>query len=120
MKIWTCQMARWRLARDRGIPLVDTTTKSGIKAFAPGWDIVLPVKAGTLSEAEYTRIYIERLEFSEIVYSEDWEALLGQPEVVLACYCAAGKFCHRHLLATYLQTLLVSKGKPCELMGEML
>ena len=36
---------------------LNTTVKSGIKAFAPTWDMVMGHKQGKISDEEYTKLY---------------------------------------------------------------
>jgi len=52
MKITTAQLA---IVKPRG-HIVDITVKSGVKAFAPTWDMVMGYKRGTLSIEEYTKV----------------------------------------------------------------
>ncbi|MCW4014048.1 MAG: hypothetical protein NWF07_13830 [Candidatus Bathyarchaeota archaeon] len=83
---------------------IDITVKSakGIaKKFAPTWDMVKKYKEGKLSKLQYTRKYarmINRLK------AEDFEELIGDKKrIILTCYCKAGEFCHRTLLAKFLE-----------------
>lgn len=39
MDIATVQLAKWRKLKPLNFELIDTTVKSGIKAFAPTWRI---------------------------------------------------------------------------------
>jgi uncharacterized protein YeaO (DUF488 family) len=80
----------------------DTTVKSGNKAFAPTWDMVMNSKSGLLSPSGYTIKFNELMRRSQESHPEIWAELLDQEEVVLVCFCAHGKFCHRHLLAKIL------------------
>lgn len=98
LELYTVQLGNWRKANARGIILVDTTVKSGEPAFAPTWDMVLGHKNGTLSDDEYTARYKAMMEHSMHVNPAQWNELLNQTVVALACYCSPGKFCHRHLL----------------------
>jgi len=79
--------------------------KSGDRAFAPTWKMVLKSKKGLMSEEEYTREYYKMMRNSYVQHRERWEQLLGQEEVVLVCFCGKDKFCHRHLLKDILVTL---------------
>lgn len=81
---------------------LDVTVKSGNDSFAPTWDMVMSHKRGELSDDGYTDQYYRRMRQSYIDNREDWQALLEQEKVILACYCRAGCFCHRHLLAKML------------------
>lgn len=97
IKVWTIQMSKWRLARDKDIYFLDITAKSGMLAFAPKFSDVMAYKRGELSEEEYTRIYLERMEESKRLFPLKWSSLAKRPQIAFACYCKAGVFCHRHL-----------------------
>lgn len=102
MDLYTVQMAQWRVAQDRGIPLLDTTVKSGAVQVAPTWEMVLGVKSGSLSEAAYTQQYAQLFEYWYFQDPVFFDRLVRHPVIALGCYCAAGKFCHRHLLVKHL------------------
>ena len=107
MEIYTYQIAKWRVvkAHDSGILLLDTTVKSGYKQVAPSWEMVLGSKDGSMSEEKYTALYHDILDYSRRVNPNFWASLLRLEKVALGCYCARGKFCHRHLLAKYLDRI---------------
>lgn len=124
MKLWTIQMSQWRLAKARGIEILDTTVKSGEARFAPTWDIVMAVKARTKENEEeakeiYTNAYSALMRDSYRNNREYWLEVLRKDELAVACYCAAGEFCHRHLLATYLGRTAERNGIEFTLMGEL-
>jgi hypothetical protein len=99
LHIYTIQISaahRLRLTQDPRY--LDTTVKSGDKAFAPTWKMVMGVKEGRISEEEYTREYLDRMRESYRNNRQRWDEVLGMDEVLLACYCPAGSFCHRYLL----------------------
>ena len=98
MEVYTIQMSQWRVAKELGITLIDTTVKSGVEAFAPTWPMVYGIKNQTLSEEEYRRAYIDIIRRTWRSDAEEWEKLLSMDRVALACYCKAGAFCHRHIL----------------------
>jgi uncharacterized protein YeaO (DUF488 family) len=120
MQLWTIQMARWRLAQAQGIHFIDTTVKSGNPAFAPTWDIVLASKSGQMSPQEYTQRYLELMRQSLRHNPAPWEQLQQQEKIALACYCPAGQFCHRLVLAAALTKYLQSKGIAVDARGELL
>lgn len=105
VKLWTLQLAKWRRAEKRNLPKLDITVKSGLKYLAPDWDFLMDYKKsdkGPDAEAAYTKRYLQKL---SRLFDEDTDKLieiLRQGEVVLMCYCPSGKFCHRHLLVSYL------------------
>lgn len=119
-RVFTIQVGKWRLAKDRDIKMMDTTVKSGYSIFAPTWDMVLGHKAGTLSDEEYSKLYREMLIRSWKTKRKEWTTFLEDDDVyALACYCKAGAFCHRHLLVRFLEQLCKQLEKPFEYYGEL-
>lgn len=110
MILYTVQMAQWRKAKDQDIPLLDTTVKSGIDAFAPSWEMVLGHKDGSLSNAAYREQYISLMRESWHYRRLEWEKVLRMETVALACYCRAGNFCHRHILKEILMRIQEQRG----------
>lgn len=96
-KLWTVSLSQWRIAKERGILLIDITAKSGKKYFAPDFNVVMQYKRGEVTEEEYTAIYLKRMKQSLELHSDKWEMLKVHPEVAFACYCRRGIYCHRHL-----------------------
>ncbi len=120
MRVFTIQVGKWRLAKDRDIKVMDTTVKSGYSIFAPTWDMVLGHKAGTLSDEEYTAQYRNMLLASWKKDRQKWMDFLNDDDTyALACYCPAGNFCHRHLLIKFLQQLCKQLNIPFEYYGEL-
>lgn len=104
MQLLTSQIKhRFRLSK-AGIILLDTTVKSGDLCFAPTWEMVLGHKAKTLSDQEYTSLYIRKMQQSIRENKERWrEVLMQEAPMALLCYCPYMRdgervFCHRHLL----------------------
>lgn len=91
-----------------------------MRAFAPNFDYVMAYKRGEMSEEEYTFHYLERMKTSRRVNPQAWEKLKEQKEVALACYCASGVFCHRHLFSGLMKDYLKEQGFETSLMGELL
>lgn len=93
--------------RYKGAGRVDVTVKSARgqgRCFAPTWDMVMSAKRGEITEAEYTERYLAILEIVP-VSAIDW--LLSQAvngDITLVCYCKPGAFCHRVLLAKWLES----------------
>jgi len=86
---------------------VDVTVKSGtFWAVKPTWDMVMGYKRGEISEKEYTRRYLEILERNKKQVL-DFFSNCGQ--VTLCCYCRPNAFCHRVLLAKWLEAHHVGK-----------
>lgn len=119
MIIYTVQLAQWRKVKALGLELTDTTVKSGHPEFAPSWDMVLQVKQGSLSEADYRQQYIALMKASFHSHRASWEALMAQEEVVIGCYCKAGTFCHRYILQEMLLWLATQRGLPVTNGGEI-
>jgi len=123
IELYTVQLARWRLAQSKNIVVVDTTVKSAPKSgygfLAPSWDIVMGVKSGEITEEEYTNTYIRMLDYSVVANADKWRELLALPRFAFACFCSSGKFCHRHLLASYFQSYAKEQGVELRLMGEL-
>jgi hypothetical protein len=69
------------------------------KEFAPTWNMVMGVKKGTMSEAEYIRLYLIIL---SRVSTTTWDALLQMEEVTFVCFCNKDWFCHRNILVRYI------------------
>lgn len=119
LTIYTIQIAKWRLAKSKGIRLTDTTVKSGLGFLAPSWEMVLGHKNDGMSCEQYTKLYDECIARSQANHPDLWDDLLKQETLCLACYCRAGFFCHRLLLAKHLQAYAARHSVPCTLAGEL-
>ena len=78
------------------------------KYFAPTWKIIMDYKSrnyGHASADVYTHEYHELMLKSYYDHQDKWQELLSRKRVVLVCFCRSGEFCHRLLLALYLQKL---------------
>jgi hypothetical protein len=88
---------------------LDITVKGNCpdgKIYAPTWEMVRGLQAGTLPEAEYTRQYYNHLiERWHVAGSEihDLVDTVRDRDVTVVCFCPPGTFCHRHLLVKFLQ-----------------
>lgn len=121
MELITIQLAKWRLARNFNIEMVDTTVRSGYSIFAPTWDMVMGHRNGTLTDEEYTRWYYDKMRESWNTRRQDWIKFMQQEHpVAIACYCPAGKFCHRHLLRKLLERLCQQQGIAFRYYGELI
>lgn len=95
---------------------VDTTVKSGIRAFAPTWDMVRGYKDGSLTEERYVAKYFALMRKSVKENRSAWDDILARDEVILACYCPPGaEFCHRYVLAEIFEMMGARMG--VELLG---
>lgn len=97
LKIFTAQMGY------KGPHAHDTTVKTKKSCFMPSWDIVLKHKDGKISDVEYTEKYLDILVASLMGQKQKWLNVLKQREVVLTCFCGRGQFCHRYVLALFLE-----------------
>lgn len=77
-----------------------------LKEVYPDWETVKKFKAGEISQDEFTLKYKEKLSrmdkdtvLSKI--NEIWE-LGDQQDVILLCWEGSNQFCHRHILAEWL------------------
>ena len=59
MNIYTIQISKHRLLNNTDIEFIDTTVKSSDSFLKPTWEIVMRVKKGEISEAEYIEKYLE-------------------------------------------------------------
>lgn len=99
LKVWTAQF------RYAGPSRLDITVKSGESTWAPTWDMVMGLKRGELSEQDYSSRYTNMMRQSYREKRARWDWLLQQERVTLVCFCKAGDFCHRVLLARILVKL---------------
>lgn len=120
MQLYTCQLGQWRAAKAAGAELLDITVRSGNRAFAPEWDMVMGHKDGTLSDRDYAGQYGEMMRRSLETNAGEWDRLLNsEAPVAIACYCRAGKFCHRHLLKILIERQCARRGIPFAYLGEL-
>ena len=89
----------------RGKDRWDITVQTGSKIFAPSWDLVMGIKKGQITEKQYTDAYLLMMKESYKKNRKEWDDLLAKDRIVLVCYCPAGAFCHRYLLANILVKL---------------
>ena len=117
--VWTIQMGKWRVAKEKDIHLLDTTAKSGIYAFAPDFGVVMAYKAGQVSEVQYTDIYYARMRKSYRENRDKWDMLKEYPRLAVACYCKPGVFCHRHLFVDIIGKIFEADKVTMVLEGEL-
>ena len=70
------------------------------KLFAPSADLLDRYKADCISKEDFTARYIAQLD--EMASGKIAENVARKRDIVLCCYEAPGDFCHRHILANYL------------------
>ncbi len=80
---------------------IDITIKSGAKLVAPTWGMVMGWKDGTITDQEYTRMYLNILEKNKEKIIE-WLKSLKLDRIVFMCYCRDNTFCHTYLLIDWL------------------
>lgn len=119
MNLYTTQLCHWRLSKSMGILLVDITVKSGDGTFSPTRDLLNRYQYHGLSEADYRREYIELMRQSYRVNKTVWLSIANMPKVTIACYCKAGQFCHRHILAELFERVCHINNIPYQLMKEI-
>lgn len=90
---------------DPACPLIDITAKSGLKAFAPTWAMILDLNSNKINEQKFTEIYTQHLRNSYLRYRADWDLLLSMKSFSLACFCRMDDFCHRDILSDILVKL---------------
>lgn len=124
MQIHTVQMAQWRKVIAMDLTVTDVTVKSGIKEFAPDWDFLTEYKSspmGPEDEARYTEKFLAKMNRIHNESPETWTRYLTETvPLVLACYCKAGCFCHRHLLVECFRKLCAAHTVPFEYLGEII
>jgi len=121
MDLYTIAIPQWRKAKAQNIELFDITVKSGYKPFAPYDNVLWAYKRGEVTDEEYTHIYLEKLKKHFREAPEDFEGFLQRPgPIAIACYCTAGKFCHRHLYLQYIQAVADDNGYLVRYLGEIL
>lgn len=73
------------------------------KHFAPTWEMVMGIKNSTMTQEQYESQYAKIINQAP---KEAWEELLSfayhRGCVTFVCFCKAGEFCHRVLLARWL------------------
>lgn len=82
---------------------VTTSGKDPIgKAFAPGWRLVNGIKNNTMSEESYIAEYAPMVKKA---LNANAGYLKSLKEVTLTCFCPAGAFCHRVIMAEMMEEL---------------
>lgn len=107
--IYTGYFAKTKKYMEVGLTPVSIAGKSpnffnGIewKFFAPSWGIYSKWKNGEICNAEFVNRFIpERL---EILNKEELKGkLLTAGDIILLCYEKPGSFCHRHIVADWIE-----------------
>lgn len=102
LKVWTAQY------RYSGKDRTDITVKTSTypwKIFAPTWEMVMDYKR-TGDEVEYTKDYNVIIERAFLGRGQElWDLIHSDRTITLVCFCCAGNFCHRVLLAKHFALL---------------
>lgn len=73
------------------------------RIFAPTWEMVLGIKNAQIDSDTYTHLYHSMMMESWASNRPMWEGVEQRIKevgrITLVCFCPAGKFCHRRLLA---------------------
>lgn len=74
------------------------------KKLAPSWSLLCDFRDDKITEEEYVAIYNKQLQKLDAkkVYEELLELTCGN-EPILMCHCGKQYFCHRHLVAEWLE-----------------
>lgn len=72
-----------------------------------------------LSDEQYTERYYALLRPRYGANKELFHDALRQEKLILCCYCAKGKFCHRHLAVDILSIIAQSQNIPIQICGEI-
>lgn len=83
-------------------PWLDTSTFVWMKELAPTGNLLLFKKQNIIDEREYTQSYIMQL--MDIDFEPIIKQLQSYENCVLLCYERSDAFCHRHILAKYLNS----------------
>ena len=76
------------------------------KHFAPTWEMVKGIKNGSISNTLYMYAYTGLMLVSQYATAPTvWEQIRQRDKITLVCFCPAGAFCHRALLANIFQNM---------------
>lgn len=115
-------MAQWRVAKAKGITLVDITAKSGDEFFSPDWSAVDRYKKSkkTVDDiAVYIVRYYEKLNRGMKDNEEHFKKFLEMEEVAVACYCNQNDkdYCHTQTFVEACEKLCKRYKIPFKYMG---
>jgi len=76
-------------------------------ALAPSWNLLQDYRNDNIDEDEYIERFKKQLaKLSPSVVHQDLSRLAGDSEPILLCHCGTEDFCHRHLVAEWLEEKL--------------
>ncbi len=72
---------------------------------APDWNTLLkPYKDGAIDNREYTKRYLKQLNDNKTKVINEYRIIKNKyKDAVLVCWCKKGNFCHRRILANWLE-----------------
>lgn len=74
-----------------------------IQSLVPPYDLLKRYKSGEITELQYRKEYFEILTIRQKQVLKDLINILTKtPNIVILCWERKGKFCHRHLIAEFL------------------
>jgi len=121
-EITTCQISRIEEYRGEKVLVLDVTVKSAKKNardLAPEWSWVRGYFDGKVSKEEYTSLYQKKIRQARKENPQRWENTLRKfDRIVFACYCKAGDFCHRIILAAEFKAVADELGIPATVIPE--
>lgn len=98
LKIYTAQ---YRYSGEDRIDITVKSAKPPWDAFSPNWPMVMEYKK-TKNEQAYTIQYDSIVLDAFFKHSRELTALMASDRTItLVCFCRAGEFCHRILLAKH-------------------
>lgn len=74
-----------------------------VKEFAPRYGVFQQWKQGLIDDMQYTELYKDYLNTLNANRVRKYFESLKGTDVVLLCYEKPGQFCHRHILADWLE-----------------
>lgn len=76
------------------------------KVFAPSWSIFSRWKSGEINDLGYTKLF--KTQILDKLNKEEVKTYLNsfQDDIILLCYEKSGDFCHRHIVADWIESEL--------------
>lgn len=104
LKIYTANIKYNKIDR------LDVTRKSGC-LLAPEWDLIKKYKSDKIPANIFKKKYWEYLEQTFDKYYDIYDNLLKLPRITFVCYCKPFDFCHRIVLAEFIEYKFPDKAK---------
>jgi hypothetical protein len=77
------------------------------RIFAPTWEMVRGLKAGHISEENYTQLYTYMMRDSYKLHAHTWHNIADENETTFVCFCPPNAFCHRVILAKLFEEWII-------------